>query len=157
MGYFSELSIRLQELQDVMLDTADWEDRSYPSPVQELLWRLEDFKIHLRNLIEDKRSRETAYFGTPRSDWEQQYRKWPDYLPAGAERHYLFLPEAFYVNPTALPPRERPGIEETMKAIARTQYLLLCHGYDADAEEGRRAASEANRPLDGQLELPLAA
>lgn len=161
MGYFSELSIRLQELQAEMLDTGSWEDRSlqtsYPTPVQQLLWRLEDFKEHLRNLIEDKRDWETAYYGAPRSDWEKQYRQWPDYLPEGAARRYLLLPDAFYVNPSALSPRERPGIEETMKAIAATQYKLLCHGYDADAEEERLAALEANRPLEGQLELPLAA
>ena len=44
-----------------------------------------------------------------------------------------------------------------MKAIATTQYKLLCHRYDADAEEERRAVLEANRPLEGQLELPMAA
>ena len=44
-----------------------------------------------------------------------------------------------------------------MTAIVSTQYKLLCHGYDADAEEERRAALEANRPLEGQLELPMAA
>ena len=157
MGFFSELSIRLQELQEEMLDTGGWEDRSYPSQVQQLLWRLEDFKDHLRNLIEDKRCWEKAYCGAPRSDWEKQYRQWPDYLPEGAARRYLLLPDAFYVNPSALPPRERPGIEETMKAIAATQYKLLCHGYDADAEEERRAALETNRPLEGQLTLPMAA
>jgi len=157
MGYFSELSIRLQELQAEMLDTGGWEDRSYPTQVQQLLWRLEDFKEHLRNLIEDKRNWETAYYGAPRSDWEKQYKQWPDYLPDGTARRYWLLPESFYLNPSALSPEDCPGIEETMKAIAATQYKLLCHGYDADAEEERRAALEANRPLEGQLELPMAA
>ncbi len=157
MGYFSELSLRLQELQETMSDPGGWEDRSYPTQVQQLLWRLEDFKDHLRELIEGRQGLETAYCGAPRSDWEKQYRQWPDYLPDGAARRYLLLPDAFYVNPAALPPDERPGIEDTMNAIAKTQYLLLCHGYDADAEEERLAALEANRPLEGQLELPPAA
>ena len=36
MGYFSELSIRLQEQQAEMLDAGEREDRSYPTPELEL-------------------------------------------------------------------------------------------------------------------------
>ena len=48
MGYYSDLSIRIQEQWEALTDTSGWVDRSYPSLVQQLLWRLEDYKEQLR-------------------------------------------------------------------------------------------------------------
>ena len=150
MGYFSELSIRLQEQQEMLMDASGWADRSYPSPVQQLLWRLEDYREQLREWIEDRRRWETAYYGTPRSDYETQYREWPNHWPPRN-------PEAFYTIPNTLYPGEDFSLDDVMDAIASTQNRLLFYGYDADAEEERLAALEANKPLEGQLPLPLAA
>ena len=150
MGYFSKLSIRIQEQWDFLTNASDWVDRSYPSPVQQLLWRLEDYKEQLREWIEDQRRWETAYYGAPRSDYETQYREWPNHWPPRN-------PEAFYTIPNTLYPGEDFSLDDVMDAIASTQNRLLFYGYDADAEEERLAALEANKPLEGQLPLPLAA
>lgn len=150
MGYFSELSIRLQEQREVLLADGGWEDRSYPTQVQQLLWRLEDYKDMLQRLIEERRRWETAYYGAPRSDWKQQYRQWPAYWPPRN-------PEAFYAIPNTLYPGEDVSLDDVMDAIASTQNRLLFYGYDANTEEERLAALEANKPLEGQLPLPLAA
>lgn len=150
MGYFSKLSIRLQEQQEMLMDASGWADRSYPSPVQQLLWRLEDYREQLREWIEDRRRWETAYYGTPRSDYETQYREWPNHWPPRN-------PEAFYTIPNTLYPGEDFSLDDVMDAIASTQNRLLFYGYDEDAEEERLAALEANKPLEGQLPLPLAA
>lgn len=150
MGYFSKLSIRIQEQWDFLTNASDWVDRSYPSPVQQLLWRLEDYKEQLREWIEDQRRWETAYYGAPRSDYETQYREWPNHWPPRN-------PEAFYTIPNTLYPGEDFSLDDVMDAIAVTQNCLLFYGYDADAEEERLAALEANKPLEGQLPLPLAA
>ena len=132
------------------MDASGWADRSYPSPVQQLLWRLEDYREQLREWIEDRRRWETAYYGTPRSDYETQYREWPNHWPPRN-------PEAFYTIPNTLYPGEDFSLDDVMDAIASTQNRLLFYGYDADAEEERLAALEANKPLEGQLPLPLAA
>ena len=150
MGYFSELSIRIQEQREALTDASGWTDRSYPSQIQQLLWRLEDYKDILRRLIEERRRWETAYYGAPRSDWELQYQQWPDYWPPRN-------PEAFYAIPNTLYPGEDFSLDDVMDAIAVTRNRLLFYGYDADAEEERIAALEANKPLEGQLPLPLAA
>ena len=150
MGYFSELSIRLQEQLEMLMDTGGWADCSYPSHVQQLLWRLEDYKEQLLKWIEDRRRWETAYYGAPRSDYETQYREWPNHWPPRN-------PEAFYAIPNTLSPGEDVSLDDVMDAIAVTQNRLLFYGYDADAEEERLAALEANKPLEGQLPLPLAA
>ena len=150
MGYFSELSIRLQEQQEMLMDAGGWADRSYPSPVQRLLWRLEDYREQLRGWIEDRRRWETVYDGAPRSDYETQYREWPNHWPPRN-------PEAFYTIPNTLYLGEDFSLDDVMDAIAVTQNCLLFYGYDADAEEERLAALEANKPLEGQLPLPLAA
>ena len=84
------------------------------------------------------------------SEWTEQYKQWPNYWPPRN-------PEAFYVVPNAFGPEEVFGMEDVMEAIASTQYRLLSYGYDADAEEIRRAKLAEDRPLDGQLTLPLAA
>lgn len=148
MGYFSELSIRIQEQWEVLTDACDLVDRSYPSIVQQLLWRLEDNKEQLREWIEDQRRWETAYYGTPKSDYETQYREWKNHWPPRN-------PEAFYLLPSALTPTAGFSLEDLMDAIAVTQNRLLSLGYNADAEEERRATQA--RPLAGQLSLPLAA
>ena len=150
MGYFSELSIRLQEQQEMLMDAGGWADRSYPSPVQQLLWRLEDYKDMLQRLIEDRRRWETVYDGAPRSDWKQQYRQWPAYWPPRN-------PEAFYVIPNTLYAGKDLSLDDVMDAIASTQNRLLFYGYDADAEEARQIRSADDAPLEGQLPLPLAA
>ena len=150
MGYFSELSIRLQEQLEMLIDTGGWADCSYPSHVQQLLWRLEDYKEQLREWIEDRRRWETVYDDAPRSDYETQYREWPNHWPPRN-------PEAFYAIPNTLYPGEDVSLDDVMDAIAVTQNRLLFYGYDADAEEERLAALEANKPLEGQLPLPLAA
>ena len=150
MGYFSELSIRIQEQWEALTDASDWVDSSYPSLVQQLLWRLEDYKEQLREWIENRRRWETVYYGAPRSDYETQYREWPYYWPPRN-------PEAFYVLPSALTPIGEFSMDDLMGAIAATQNRLLSLGCDADAEEERRARLAATRPLEGQLELPIAA
>lgn len=150
MGYFSELSIRLQEQREMLMDTGGWADCSYPSHVQQLLWRLEDYKEQLLKWIEDRRRWETAYYGAPRSDYETQYREWPNHWPPRN-------PEAFYTIPNTLYPGEDFSLDDVMDAIAITQNRLLFYGYDANAEEERLAALEANKPLEGLLPLPLAA
>lgn len=150
MGYFSELSIRLQEQREVLLADGGWEDRSYPTQAQQPLWRLEDYKEQLLKWIEDRRRWETAYYGTPRSDYETQYREWPNHWPPRN-------PEAFYVIPNTLYAGKDLSLDDVMDAIAGTQNRLLFYGYDADAEEERLAALEANKPLEGKLPLPLAA
>ena len=148
MGYFSELSIRIQEQWNVLTDASNWVDRSYPSPVQQLLWRLEDYKEQLREWIEDQRRWETAYYGAPISDYETQYREWQNHWPPRN-------PEAFYVLPSALTPTDGFSLEDLMDAIAVTQNRLLSLGCDVDAEEERQETQ--TRPLAGQLSLPLAA
>ena len=148
MGYFSELSIRIQEQWEVLTDACDLVDRSYPSLVQQLLWRLEDYKEQLREWIEDQRRWEAAYYGVPKSDYETQYREWQNHWPPRN-------PEAFYVLPRALKPTDGFSIEDLMDAIAATRNRLLSLGCDADAEEERQATK--TRPLTGQLLLPLAA
>lgn len=148
MGFFSELSIRLQEQQEALTDTSGWVDHSFPSLVQQLLWRLEDYKEQLREWIEDQRRWETAYYGAPKSDYETQYREWQNHWPPRN-------PEAFYVLPSALTPTDVFSMGDLMDAIAATQNRLLSLGYNADAEEERRATQA--RPLAGQLSLPLAA
>ena len=148
MGYYSELSIRIQEQQEALTDTSDWVDRSYPSLVQQLLWRLEDYKEQLREWIENQRRWETAYYGAPKSDYETQYREWQNHWPPQN-------PEAFYVLPSALAPTDGFSLEDLMDAIAVTQNRLLSLGFDADAEEERQSTQA--RPLAGQLSLPLAA
>ena len=150
MGYFSELSIRLQEQREVLLADGGWEDRSYPTQVQQLLWRLEDYKDMLQRLIEDRRRWETVYDGAPRSDWKQQYRQWPAYWPPRN-------PEAFYVIPNTLYAGEDLSLDDVMDAIASTQNRLLFYGYDADAEEARQIRYADSVPPEGQLPLPLAA
>lgn len=145
MGYFKELALRLQEYQD-RLHAAGREDESYPSPVQQLLWRLEDWKDALRERVEAQRQRETAYCGAPRSNWQQQYQQWREYSPVRD-------PEAFHAVPL---PRDT-SIEAVMEAIAALHERLLLYGYDVDAEEERRAAIAADKPLQGQLMLPFAA
>ena len=150
MGYFSELSIRLQEQREVLLADGGWEDRSYPTQVQQLLWRLEDYKDMLQRLIEERRRWETAYSGAPRSDWKQQYRQWPAYWPPRN-------PEAFYVIPNTLYAGEDLSLDDVMDAIASTQNRLLFYGYDADAEEARQIRYADSVPPEGQLPLPLAA
>lgn len=150
MGYFSELSIRIQEQWEALADASDWVDRSYPSPVQLLLWRLDDYKEQLRDWIEERRRWETAYYGAPKSDYETQYREWPYYWPARN-------PEAFYVLPSALTSANGFSMEDLMDSIASTQNRLLSLGCDADAEEERQTRSAETRPLEGQLSLPLAA
>lgn len=148
MGYYSELSIRIQEQWEVLTDTSGWVDRSYPSPVQQLLWRLEDYKEQLREWIEDQRRWETAYNGAPKSDYKTQYREWQNHWPPRN-------PEAFYVLPNALTPTDGFSLEDLMDAIAVTQNRLLSLGCDVDAEEERQETQ--TRPLAGQLSLPLAA
>ena len=150
MGYFSELSIRLQEQQEMLMDAGGWADRSYPSPVQQLLWRLEDYKDMLQRLIEERRRWETAYYGAPKSDWKQQYREWPNHWPPRN-------PEAFYAIPNTLYPGEDFSLDDIMDAIASTQNRLLFYGYDADAEEARQIRYADSVPPEGQLPLPLAA
>lgn len=145
MGYFKELALRLQAYQD-RLHAAGREDESYPSPVQQLLWRLEDWKELLRVRIEAQRQWEAAYYGAPRSDWQQEYRQWREYLPVRD-------PEAFHAF---LLPRDT-SIEDVMEAIAALHERLLLYGYDVDAEEERQAAIAADEPLQGQLMLPFAA
>lgn len=150
MGYFSELSIRIQEQWEALTDASDWADRSYPSPVQLLLWRLDDYKEQLRDWIEERRRWEKAYYGVPKSDYKTQYQEWPSYWPPRN-------PEAFYVLPSALKPEIGFSMEDLMDAIAVTQNRLLSLGCDADAEEERQTKLAATRPLEGQLPLPLAA
>ena len=150
MGYFSKLSIRIQEQWDFLTNASDWVDRSYPSPVQQLLWRLEDYKEQLREWIEDQRRWETAYYGAPRSDYETQYREWPNHWPPRN-------PEAFYVIPNTLYAGKDLSLDDVMDAIAGTQNRLLSYGYDADAEEARQIRSADSAPPEGQLPLPLAA
>ena len=150
MGYFSELSIRLKEQKEALLADGSWEDCSYPSQLQQLLWRLEDYKDILQRLIEERRRWETACYGAPRSNWEQQYRQWPNYWPPQN-------PEAFYVLPSNLSPEDTFSLEDVMEAIAGTQNRLLSYGYDADAEEERQSRLAGIIPLEGQLALPLAA
>lgn len=150
MGYFSDLSIRIQEQWEALTDASDWVDRSYPSLVQQLLWRLEDYKEQLREWIEDRCRWETAYYGAPRSDYETQYREWPNHWPPQN-------PEAFYVLPSALKPNEGFSLDDMMDAIAVTQNRLLSLGCNADAEEDRQARLAETGPLKGQLSLPLAA
>ena len=150
MGYFSKLSIRIQEQWDFLTNASDWVDRSYPSPVQQLLWRLEDYKEQLREWIEDQRRWETAYYGAPRSDYETQYREWPNHWPPRN-------PEAFYAIPNTLYPGEDVSLDDVMDAIASTQNRLLFYGYDADAEDARQIRYADSAPLEGQLPLPLAA
>lgn len=150
MGYYSELSIRLQEQREVLLADGGWEDRSYPSHVQQLLWRLEDYREQLREWIEDRRRWETAYYGAPKSDWKQQYREWPNHWPPRN-------PEAFYVIPNTLYAGKDLSLDDIMDAIAGTQNRLLSYGCDTDAEEARQIRLAASAPLEGQLPLPLAA
>ena len=148
MGYFSELSIRIQEQWEVLTDACDLVDRSYPSLVQQLLWRLEDYKEQLWEWIEDQRRWETAYYGAPISDYETQYWEWQNHWPPRN-------PEAFYVLPSALTPTDGFSMDDLMDAIAATQNRLLSLGCDADAAEERQSTQA--RPLAGQLSLPLAA
>lgn len=150
MGYFSELSIRIQEQWEALTDAGGWVDPSYPSLVQQLLWRLEDYKEKLRDWIEDRRRWETAYYGAPKSDYQTQYQKWPSYWPPRN-------PEAFYAIPNTLYPGEDVSLDDVMDAIASTQNRLLFYGYDADAEEARQIRSADSAPPEGQLPLPLAA
>lgn len=148
MGFFSELSIRLQEQQEALTAASGWTDGSYPSLVQQLLWRLEDYKEQLREWIEDQRRWETAYYGAPKSDYETQYREWKNHWPPKN-------PEAFYLLPSAHKPTDGFSMDDLMDAIAATQNRLLSLGIDADAAEERQAPQA--RPLAGQLSLPLAA
>ena len=150
MGYFSELSIRLQEQHEMLMDAGGWADCSYPSHVQQLLWRLEDYKEQLREWIEDRRRWETVYDGAPRSDYETQYLEWPNHWPPRN-------PEAFYAIPNTLSPGEEFPLDDIMDAIASTQNRLLFYGYDADAEEARQIRYADSVPPEGQLPLPLAA
>ena len=150
MGYFSELSIRIQEQWEALTDAGGWVDPSYPSLVQQLLWRLEDYKEQLRELIEVRRRWETAYYGAPKRDYETQYRDWQTHWPPQN-------PEAFYVLPSALKPTDGFSMEDLMDAIAITQNRLLSLGCEADKEEERQARLAETRPLKGQLSLPLAA
>ena len=146
MGCYKEISLRLQELQEQRNAVPAREDDSYPSPVRQLLCRLEDWKEYLRERIETQRKWEATYFGAPRSDPEAQYRTWPDYLPARD-------PEGFHV----FPPGADMRIDEVMEAIAALHERLLLYGCDAEAEEARRDEFAADRPLNGQLVLPFAA
>ena len=150
MGYFSELSIRIQEQWEALTDASDWVDPSYPFLEQLLLWRMEDYKEQLREWIENRRRWETAYYGAPRSDWKQQYRQWPAYWPPRN-------PEAFYVIPNTLYAGKDLSLDDVMDAIAGTQNRLLSYGCDTDAEEARQIRLAASAPLEGQLPLPLAA
>ena len=150
MGYFSELSIQLQEQRELLFAGDGWEDHSCQSPVQALLLRLEDFKEYLRHLVDVRREWELVYLGAPRSDFETQYRAWEAYWPPKNQ-------QAFYYDAMALAPGEELSIDDVMEAIAGTKFRLLCYGYDADAEEARLARLAKNKPLDGQLELPMAA
>ena len=150
MGYFSDLSIRIQEQWKALTDASEWVDRSYPSPAQLLLWRLDDYKEQLRDWIEERRRWEKAYYGVPKSDYKTQYQEWPSYWPPRN-------PEAFYVLPSALKPEIGFSMEDLIDAIAVTQNRLLSLGCEADKEEERQARLAETRPLKGQLSLPLAA
>ena len=150
MGYFSELSLLLQERKEALLNDESWNDHSYPSIKQQLIWRLGDFKEKLRQLVDERRKWEIVYYGEPKSDYERQYSEWENYWP-------LRNPAAFYMNPDRLEPEVMIDIDAVMEAIACAQYRLLSYGYDADAEEALLAEREKNKPLDGQLSLPLAA
>ena len=52
MGYFSNLAIDCLD---------DYEDNSYPSPERQLLWRLDDLKDRLEELIAEGASYRTGY------------------------------------------------------------------------------------------------
>ena len=55
MGYFSNLAI------DCL---GDYEDNSYPSPERQLLWRLDDLKDRLEELIAEGASYRNGYIYT---------------------------------------------------------------------------------------------
>ena len=141
MGYFSELSIKLQEQQELFYDARDWQVSDYPTPVQQLLWRLEDLKARLEALVCRDNIRR-AVQGLPRRSWRTVYREWPEYWATGRTETYCVLP------------RDLSCTEEVLSAIASTQKRLFFYGVDADAEEKKR--SERREPLDGQVGLPLA-
>ena len=55
MGYFSNLAIDCLD---------DYEDNSYPSPERQLLWRLDDLKYRLEELIAEGASYRNGYIYT---------------------------------------------------------------------------------------------
>ena len=133
MGCFKELALRLQEQQEQINAVAAREDESYPSPVRQLLYRLEDWKDCLRTLI-----------GERCGDRETQYRCRPDCLPAKD-------PEAFHAFP---PPRD-VSVDDVMRAIAALHARLELYG--TVEEEPQTIPLAGGGQIAGQLSLPFAA
>ena len=143
MGYFSEMSVVLQEQRDLFTDQSALCEGDQPSRVQTLFWRLEDLKDRLKELVEADGSHGPSWERPPR-DWRKVYRDWPEYWVSGN-------PEAFYVLP-----RDLDSIADVLRAIAGTQKRLFFCGHDADAEEEKRGTRRAASRLEGQTALPLA-
>ena len=143
MGYFSELSVKLEEQQALPRDARKWKASDYPAPALQLFWQLEDLKLRLEALVGRDNTLRAAQ-GLPQRSWRTVYQGWPGYRTAGQTDLSCVLPG------------DLCSVDEVLSAIAGTRERLSCYGVDADAAEKKQARSRPVRALEGQVSLSLA-
>ena len=150
MGYFSELLITAEEREEYYNNPDSHVDCSYPSPVLQMRWRLEE----LSNCLEEYifwENLASVQQGRPLKNWEKVYADWPEYL-TDKPTDLIYFPRWFfsYNSPTA--------IEDLLSAIAGIQRKLFRDGYNADAEKEQAQKSDSSiHPLEGQISMSMAA
>ena len=143
MGYFSELSVTLQEQRELFAELHSAPEANDPSQARLLFWRLEDLKDRLKELLAEESARSNVW-SKPGRDWRKVYEAWPEYWTKGR-------PDAFYILP-----RDLTSVADVLRAIASTQKRLLFCGHDADAEERKHSNHRPAARLEGQTSLALA-
>ena len=150
MGYFSGLLISKMERQEQLFGGDSVADDSYPSPVLQMRWRLEELTDCLKDFL-FWHNLASFQQGRPLRSWKTVYKEWPEYW---SDRHtdLLYYPTSYFTQKSENP------IEELLIAIASVQKKLFFYGCNADAEAAEKERrSLLSFILEGQLPLQSAA
>lgn len=150
MGYFSELLITEMERQEQYFACDSFSDDSYPSPVLQMRWKLDELRNSLKvfifwdNLFSFQR-------GRPLRNWKTVYKEWPEYW-SDRRTDLMYCPISYfsYENGSTL--------ENILLAIAGVQKKLFFYGYNTDADsEEKEQRNSSSFIMEGQLPLQPAA
>lgn len=150
MGYFSELLITEMERQELIFGSNSLADDSYPAPVFQMRWKLEELTACLKDFIFWD-NLFAFQQGRPARSWETVYKEWPEYW-SDRRTDLMYYPISYFSY------GKGGTLEDILLAIAGVQKKLFFYGFNADAEMGKKDnTNSSDRTLEGQLPLKLAA
>lgn len=150
MGYFSELLIIEMERQELIFGSNPLADDSYPAPVFQMRWKLEELTACLRDFIFWD-NLFAFQQGRPARNWETVYKEWPEYW-SDRRTDLMYYPISYFTY------GKGGTLEDILLAIAGVQKKLFFYGFNADAEMGKKDnTNSSDCTLEGQLPLKLAA